>query len=255
MKEYNRVIIRGVPNTYNQCIRTRGYEEKIDVGLAKEQHQKYCEALEGLGLELIRLEADDRFPDCCFVEDAAIVIGNLAIISYMGAESRRGEEDAVRKVLSKHKEVYDIEPPGTIEGGDVLKIVSELFIGLSTRTNLQASEQVGKRVSHLEYRAIPVKTEDLVHLKSDCTYIGENYLLMFPGRFDEAVFNEYNRIIVPEEEAYAANCLSVNGKVLVSAGYPRTRELIEDAGFETISIEMSELRKGEGALTCLSIIF
>lgn len=245
-------IVRGVPDTYDQCIRS--VTVPIDVELAKEQHQKYCETLQKLGLQLIYIEADDSYPDCGFVEDTAIVVGDVAVISRMGAPSRRGEEVEVRKILDKCKEIHDIKPSGTIEGGDVLKIDDKLFIGLSKRTTISAVEQVREIAAPLGFQTIAVETKDLVHLKSDCTYLGRGHLLMTPGRFDEAPFNGFRKIIVPEEEAYAANCLAVGGKAIVSDGYPRTMRLIEEAGFETVSLDMSEFRKGEGALTCLSVV-
>ena len=245
-------IVRGVPNTYDQCIRS--VTVPIDVELAKEQHRQYCETLQELGLELIYIEADDRYPDCCYVEDTAIVIGDVAVISRMGAPTRREEVIEVRKILDKCKKIHDIKPSGTIEGGDVLRIDDKLFIGLSKRTNISAVEQVRKIAAPLGVQTIAVETKDLMHLKSDCTYLGRGHLLMAPGRFDEAPFNGYRKIIVPEEEAYAANCLAVGGNVIVSDGYPRTKRLIEEAGFATISLDMSEFRKGEGALTCLSVM-
>lgn len=246
-------LVRGVPDTYDECIRTG--TEPIDVELAKQQHRKYCEALVSSGLELITVDPDDRFPDCCFAEDPAFVVGDVAFISRMGAESRRGEEEEIGKILCKYKEIKKVECPGTIEGGDVLKIDDRIFIGISQRTNLDAFEQIKRHLSPLGYDVLSVKAKDLVHLKSDCAYIGEGCVVVHPGGFDAGVFDGYNTLIVPDEEAYAANCLALEGRVLVSDGYPQTRRLIEEADFATIPIEMSEFRKGEGALTCLSILF
>lgn len=248
-------IIRGVPNTYEKCITSRTFENKIHAELAREQHMQYCEILEQLGLTLIIIQPDDRFPDCCFVEDPAIVIGEIAILSRMGAKSRIGEEIQVGNTLSKYKEVHQIKPPGTIDGGDVLRIDEKVYIGLSERTNHFAIQQVHTIISDYGYRVIPVKIRNILHLKSACTYIGNNYIVMFPGHFDDRIFSEYDKIIIGEREAHSANCLSVNGKVLVQKGYPHTKSLIENEGFETVEIEISEFRKGGGSLTCLSIIF
>jgi dimethylargininase len=248
-------IVRGVPHTYDRCIKSPKVENEIKVELAREQHKRYCEILEQLGLTLIFIDPDDRFPDCCFVEDPAIVIGDTAIISRMGAKSRIGEEIEVRNTLSQYKTVKEIKPPGTLDGGDVLRINEKIYVGLSERTNQFAIQQVPTYLSDYGYRVIPVKIEHILHLKSACTYIGNNYIVMFPGHFDEGIFSAYDRIIIQKKEAYSANCLSVNGKVLVQKGYPNTKKLIEDTGFETVDIEMSEFRKGGGSLTCLSIIF
>lgn len=255
MHQLHYAIVRGVPNSYDQCIRTWGDGEKINVELAQKQHRKYCETLQTLGLELIYINLDDRYPDCCFAEDPAIVIGDIAIVCRLGAESRRGEEDEIEKVLGKYRKTTKVEYPGTIEGGDVLKIDDKIFIGISRRTNVAAINQIRELLAPMGYQVVSVKTKDLVHLKSDCAYIGNGYFIMRRGRFDETVFDGYNKLIVPEEEAYAANCLAVNGKVIVSDGYQETKRLVIEAGFETVSVEMSEFRKGEGALTCLSILF
>ncbi|MFB0508178.1 MAG: dimethylarginine dimethylaminohydrolase family protein [Thermodesulfobacteriota bacterium] len=248
-------IIRGVPNTYDRCIKSHKVENEISVELAKEQHTRYCEILEQLGLTLIFIDPDDRFPDCCFIEDPAIVIGDTAIISRMAAKARVGEEIEVRNTLSQYKKVKEIKPPGTLDGGDVLRINEKIYVGVSERTNHFAIQQLRTYLSDYGYGVIPVKIVHILHLKSACTFIGNNYIVMFPGHFDDEIFSEYDRIIIQKGEAHSANCLSVNGKVLVQKGYPNTKKLIEDAGFETVDIEMSEFRKGGGSLTCLSIIF
>lgn len=248
-------IIRGVPHTYDKCIKSHKVEHKIDVELAKEQHIRYQEILGQLGLTLIRIEPDDRFPDCCFVEDPGIVIGEIAILSRMGAKSRIGEGIEVKNTLSKYKKVYEIKPPGTIDGGDVLRINEKIYIGLSERTNQCAIQQVHTFISDCGYQVIPVEIKHILHLKSACTYVGNNAVVMFPGHFDDRILSEYRKIMVNQREAHSANCLSVNGKVLVQKGYPNAKKLIENEGFETIEIEMSEFRKGGGSLTCLSIIF
>lgn len=248
-------IIRGVPNTYDKCIKSPEIETTINVELAKQQHSQYCETLRQVGLTLIPIDADDRFPDCCFVEDPAFVIEDKAIISIMGAKSRVGEEIEVEKTLSRFKKVYKIDPPGTIEGGDVLRINEKIYIGLSKRTNRSAIQQVNNIVSEYGYQVIPVKIEHTLHLKSAFTYLGNDSIVISPGHLDNKLFSEYNKIIIPKIEAHGANCLSINGRVLIQEGYPSTKKLIQDKGFETVTIEVSEFRKGGGSLSCLSIIF
>ncbi len=247
-------LVRQVPDSFDRCIKPDG-EAVIDVDLARRQHADYCAALENAGLELIRLEADERYPDGCFVEDTTVVAGDLAVMLPIGAPSRVGEEVEVEKTLRRYKIVEEIKPPASMDGGDILKIEKRLYIGLSQRTNRRAISELGKLISPQGYEAIPVPLEKVLHLKSAVSYLGEQHVVVSPGSFDDRVLSEYNKITVPDDEAYSANCLAVNGVVLVSKGFPRTKSRIESAGFETVELDMSEFRKGWGSLTCLSIIF
>jgi dimethylargininase len=247
-------LVRDVPDSYSMCERPPGHGEAIDVDLARQQHAAYRAALEGAGLRLVRLPADERFPDCCFVEDTSIILGGTAIIARMGAPSRRGEERAVREVLAGRMGVLDILPPATIDGGDVLVLGDRVYVGLGGRTNLEGCEQVREAAGE-GYRVTPVPLEGVLHLKSVCTHVGGRCLLIRPGHFDISLFADYDLVRVPGEEAYAANCLSLGDRVLVSAGYPVTRQAIERAGFCTVALEMSEFRKGQGSLTCLSKMY
>jgi dimethylargininase len=225
----------------------------IDVHLARVQHEAYCQVLEDEGYDLLRIPLDERFPDSCFVEDTSIVLRETAIITRMGAPSRRGEEVAVREVLEDYLTVKEIVSPGTVDGGDVLVMDNDIFIGVGERTNEAGVNQV-RKLAGPEYRIIPVPLKGVLHLKSACTHVGCRHLLIRPGHFDARGLGEYELIEVPEGEAYAANCLNLAGVVLVSEGYPRTREALEAEGFETRAMEMSEFRKGHGSLTCLSVI-
>ncbi len=250
-----RALVRDVPSTYGSCLTPEGREEVIHVDLARRQHQAYCNALRELGLEVVHIPTDEGYPDSCFVEDPAIVVGNIAIISRMGAESRIGEEIAVRSALRDLKEIREIEEPGRLDGGDVMIIDRQVYVGISKRTNLSAANQVRSIASSLGYGVTPVGVKKGLHLKSSCSYIGEDVVVMVPGHIEGSVFTRYERIAVPRSEAYAANCLSLSGTVLVPEGYPTTRRLIEDRGFETISMGMSEFEKCGGGLTCLSVRF
>lgn len=246
-------LVRPVPNSYDKCIRTN--TEGIDVELAKKQHMGYCKALENLGLKLLWARGDDTLPDSCFVEDTAVVFGEKAVVCNMKMESRRGEVVEIEKMLEKMKKVYCIEPPATIDGGDVLKIGKEVFVGLTARTNIYAVEQLRKILENDGFNIIPVKVDGVTHFKSVCTYLGNGYVVLAEGYFNADVFKGYNRLVVPPSEQYASNCLAVNGVVLMAKGYPKTRRLIEREGFTIQELEMSEFRKGEGALTCLSILW
>lgn len=247
-------IVRGVPDSYSRCERPPSLCDPIDVHLARKQHRAYCEALARLGLEVIDIPPDETFPDCCFVEDAAVIAGPTAIITRMGAASRRGEEVRVREVLETRMTVREVRPPATVDGGDVLVIGRNIYVGVGGRTNEAAVQEVAALVDP-GYRVLAMPFEGVLHLKSACTYVGGGYMLIRPGHFDPGVLGEYGFIEVTEEEAYAANCLSVNGSVLISSGYPQVKRAIQAKGFETLELEMSEFRKGQGSLTCLSKVF
>jgi dimethylargininase len=247
-------VVRGVPETFDRAIKPRAQREAIDVRLARQQHERYCQVLEGLGLGLIRLEADDRYPDCCYVEDTAIVVGEMAIMAEIAAPSRRGEGKAVEAVLRKHKEISHLEPPATLDGGDVLRIGRRLIVGLSERTNSVAVRQLQEVLAGGDWEIVAVEVSGVLHLKSACSYLGEDQILLLPGHFDEGVLTTCRKILVPANEAHAANCLALNGRVLIPAGAPGTRSLIEQAGFATQELDISESMKAAGGLTCSSIV-
>ena len=246
-------VVRSVPKSYDCCVRTN--IEEIDVALARRQHTEYLNALQRLGLEIVQVQCDDSLPDSCFVEDAAVIFEEKAVICNMKVKSRAKETIEVARVLEKWKDTYYIKPPAFIDGGDVLKTEDTVLVGISARTNFQALQQFRETLKDNEQEIIPVKVRNVLHLKSACTYIGNDYVVLSEGHFDASVLQGLNRIVVPEGEEYAADCLAVNGTVLIAKGYPKTKKLIEKEGFRTEELEMSEFRKGEGALTCLSIIW
>jgi dimethylargininase len=256
MHEASTAIVRGVPETLNKCVRTYSPRSAVNVDLAKDQHKSYCKALESRNLKLVRIPAENSFPDCVFVEDPAIVFKGTAVICSMGAKSRIGEVNEVRKTLSSiFNKLVDIHPPGTIEGGDVLRVNNRLFVGLTNRTNADGINQLRDALSDEGCEIIPVRVNNILHFKSACSYLGDEFIVVNSGYFDLKVFSSLNLLELPKGEAYAANCLSVNGKVFVSKGYPATKRLIEKEGFETEELDVSEFKKCEGSLTCLSIIF
>lgn len=252
MLTVKHAVVRPVPDSYHSCVRTN--TEKINVALAKIQHEEYCKTLQKLGLELIWIKGDNTLPDSCFVEDTAVILGEKAIICNMTTKSRVKEVIKVAKVLEKLKEVHYIKPPAIIDGGDVLKIEDKVFVGLSARTNLHAVHQLRKILEKSNLAIAPVKIQNILHLKSTCTCLGNNYVILSKGHFDTHILRDYKKIVVPTGEEYAADCLAINGTILMAKGYPSTKKLIEKEGFFVKELEMSEFRKGEGALTCLSII-
>ena len=248
-------IVRGIPNTFQDCVTISHDTPKINVELARQQHEAYCKTLEQLGLKLIRIDSDDALPDCCFTEDTAIVFDDLAIITSPGTPSRVAETVEMEKTLTPLKKIYHLSPPATLDGGDVLKIDKKIFIGNSSRTNKEAIKQVAAIINPKGYEVIGVKIWNTLHLKSVCTYLGNECIILAEGYLDDKIFSQYDKIIVPKEEEYCANCLVVNKKVLIPKGFPKTKSLIESKGFYVIELEMSETKKADGALTCSSIIF
>jgi len=245
-------IVRPVPDSYDRCIRTN--REKIDVALAKRQHAEYCQALQKLGLSLTWIRGDNALPDSCFVEDTAVVFGEKAVICNMAAKSRANEVAEVAKAMSELKETYRIKPPATIDGGDVLRVDDRVLVGISARTNLHAVRQLKKILENSGMKVVPVKVHQVLHLKSACTYLGNGVVILSRGCFDTKVLQGLGKIFVPKGEDYAADCLAVNGTVLIAEGHAETRKLVEKEGFRVEELEISEFRKGDGALTCLSIL-
>jgi len=246
-------VVRPVPDSYDHCVRTNA--ERIDVDVAKRQHAEYCKTLQKLGLKLIWVEGDNTLPDSCFVEDTAVTFGEKAIICNMKVKSRFKEVVGVAKVLKRLKETYYIKPPATIDGGDVLRIEDRILVGLSSRTNLHATHQLGKILENSSLEIVPVRVYNVLHLKSACTYLGDNYVMLSKGHFNMEILRDCKKIVVPREEKYAADCLAINGVVLMARGYPKTKRLVEKESFLVKELETSEFRKGEGALTCLSILW
>ena len=253
MNAVRYAIVRPVPESYGRCVRTS--KEEIDVALARKQHVEYCGTLKKLGLKLITVSADNTLPDSCFVEDTAIVLGEKAVICNMKLKSRVKEVVEVAKVLEKLKETHYIKRPATIDGGDVLRIEDTVFVGLTGRTNLEAANQLRRIGAESDFKIVPVRVHTVLHLKSACTYLRDNCVILSEGHFDVGILCDYKKVVVPKGEEYAADCLAVNGTVLVAKGHPKTKRLIEKSGFSTKELDVSEFRKGDGALTCLSILF
>jgi dimethylargininase len=220
------------------------------------QHLNYVKALIRCGLKIILLEADERFPDSTFVEDTAVVNKDLAIITNFGVSTRKGEELEIRNQLEKiYKNIDYIENPGTLEGGDILKVDNQYYIGLSKRTNREGANQLKKILEKYDYSCQIVKLVNLLHLKTGIAYIGDNTVVISEEFFDNPIFKEYNIIQVDKDESYAANCIRVNNYILIAKGYKKLKSSLLDLGFKLIEIEMSEFRKMDGGISCLSIRF
>jgi dimethylargininase len=229
--------------------------QHIDIDLARKQHVQYESALVELGCQIKRLSEDSRFPDSVFVEDTAIVLNEMAIVARPGVESRRGETRTVSEVLSEYRTIFQIEPPGTLEGGDVLHMGRTLYVGISQRTNEQGVNQLIDLVSPNGYEVVKVRVDKCLHLKSAVTQVGEENLLINRSWIDAKAFEGRAVIDIDPSEPYAANGLFVGGELVYPALFPETRRRLEDRGHAVRVVDVSEIQKAEGAVTCCSLIF
>ncbi len=229
---------------------------KPDYNLASEQHKIYTETLIRLGLKVKVLPKNELFPDSVFIEDIALCTQSCATITRPGATTRRGEITSIREVLEDYYTIIEeIIYPGTLEAGDVMMAGDKFFIGISDRTNEAGAEQLTGILAKYGMKAIKVPLKKLLHLKSGISYLENNTILVCGELTNRSEFADYIKIVVDEDECYAANSLWVNGKVLIPHGFPKTRKKIESAGYETILIDVSEFRKVDGGLSCLSLRF
>lgn len=223
---------------------------------ALKQHQAYIDALKKCGVEVNVQPSNSDYPDSTFVEDTAVLTPEFAVVSNPGASTRNGEILEMEPVLkSYYEKTYSIQSPGTLDGGDVLQIEDHFYIGLSDRTNLEGAEQLKQILESENYKATIVQLEKFFHLKTGISYLGNQEIIVAGEFVDHPDFNGYKKIIVPPEEEYAANCIRVNDYVIIPSGYPQTKQKMNDAGYQTIELDMSEFRKLDGGLSCLSLRF
>jgi dimethylargininase len=227
-----------------------------DYAKACEQHSKYIDLLRMLRLTVEVLPQNDQYPDSTFIEDVALCTKQCAVITSPGALSRRGETEGMSMVLSKYYDnIESIALPGTIEAGDIMMVGNHYYIGLSERTNNKGADQMIRILEKYGMTGSKVPLMKMLHLKSGVSYLENNTMLVCGEFADNEAFKKYNRIEVDSSESYAANSLWINGKVIVPQGYPATRQKIEMAGYETITLDVSEFRKLDGGLSCLSLRF
>ena len=204
-------------------------------------------------MELTVLDADERYPDGCFVEDTAVVNSRVKVISRPGAATRRGEEEAITRVLAGSGPVESITAPGTLEGGDVLRAENHYFIGISERTNAEGAGQLAAILTTHGFTTSLIRVEAGLHLKSDIAYLGDGNFISTP--VFSHVAHPANTIIPDPDEYYSANCLRVNDHLLIAKGFPKSKMKILELGYNIIELDMSEFRKMDGGLTCLSLLF
>ena len=255
---YKTAIVRQPGVNFSEGI-TNAKLGRPDFDKALEQHTNYVNALKDCGLEVTCLPADPRYPDGCFVEDCAVVLPTVAIITNPGHCARKGETKNIANVIQRALGIVRVNDPGTVDGGDVLRIENHYVIGLSERTNEEGAHQLGSILKDHGKTYSVITARDL-HLKTGVAYLGENCLICTAEYDADPAFQKATeplierKVVVPEEERYAANCLRINGTVLVAAGFETTKRALEDQDFNVVTLDMSEFQKMDGGLTCLSIL-
>jgi dimethylargininase len=248
-------MTRAVSPAIARCELTHLARVAIDYDTARRQHDEYTNTLARLGCSVQRVGAGAEMPDSLFIEDAAVVFAELAMVTRPGAVSRRLETTAVAAALDPHRPLAWIQCPGTIDGGDVLVIGRTAFVGVSGRTNRQGVDQFRRILSPIGYDVRPVVVRQCLHLKSAVTALNDNTLLVNRAWAPAEAFAAFELVDVDPAESTGANIVRVNDRLLYSAGFPRTRERLERRGFEVTTVDVSELAKAEGAVTCCSLIF
>lgn len=227
-----------------------------DYEKALKQHSQYVEALKECGLEIIILEPGENFPDSTFVEDTALLTPHCAIITNPGASSRKGEIVEINQVLKGYfSNIEYIKDPGTVDGGDIFRVGTHFYVGISERTNLAGAQQLISILNRYGMSASTVSLKDVLHLKSGVSYLQKNNLVVSGEFIEKPEFRSFNLIKVDQDESYAANSVWINEKVLIAKGFPKTKNTIEKAGYKTIELNVSEFRKVDGGLSCLSLRF
>jgi dimethylargininase len=255
---FKHAIVRLPGRTFSQGLTTVQLGVPLYVKVLQ-QHARYCEALQACGLTLTTLDADLDHPDSTFVEDTAVVTERSAVLTRPGAPSREGEVAAIRSALSSFfPAMAEIKAPGTLDGGDICEADDRFFLGLSHRTNEEGARQLAAHLAREGYASAVIDVRgmnSILHLKSGISYIGENTLVVMEEMAGHELFNGYEMIRVIEQESYAANCVRVNERVLVPAGFPLLTKALKDRGFYPTQLEMSEFQKMDGGLSCLSLRF
>jgi dimethylargininase len=247
-------LTRAVSDAINLCELTHVAREPIDVARARDQHREYEHALESAGCVVVRVESAPELPDAVFIEDTAVVIDEIAIVTRPGAESRRAETAAVAQTLAGYRELRHISAPGTIDGGDVVICGTRAWVGRSERTNAAGIEQLRQILQPFGYSVSPVDVSGCLHLKSAAASISPYQVLVNPSWIRPDQFAGIQLLEIDPGEPYAANVVRVGATLIHAAAFPRTRERLRRQGFTVQAVDVSELAKAEGAVTCCSVL-
>jgi dimethylargininase len=257
-KSFQHAIVRTPGGNFAEGLTTAGLGEP-DLPKVLVQHAAYCDALEKCGLRLVRLEADLDHPDSTFVEDTAVVMTKSAVLARPGAPSRLGEVATIRDILGRfYSTMHEIKSPGTLDGGDICEAGSHFFLGISHRTNHEGARQLGEILAAEGYTSSLVDIRNMssiLHLKSGMAYLENDTLVVMEELADRREFERYSLIRVPTGESYACNCVWVNDWVLLPTGFPQVEAALVSHGYKPLLVDMSEFRKMDGGLSCLSLRF
>lgn len=248
-------ITRAVSRAIERCELTHLERRAIDLGLARRQHAAYEQALRDAGCDVRQLPEQPGLADSVFVEDTAVVLDEVAVLTRPGAESRRGEVDSMAEALAPFRELRRIEAPGTLDGGDVLRLDRVIHVGASSRSNAEGIGQLRECVAPFGYRVEAVPLRGCLHLKSAVTRVAPDLLLVNPDWVDARHFPGFRTLVVDQAEPFAANAILAGATLLYSASFPRTADRLRRAGIDVRLVDMSETEKAEGAMTCCSVIF
>lgn len=248
-------VVGGVSPRINECELTYRGRESIDYDKAQAQLHEYQRTLRRLNVELLEAPPVDCHADCCFVQDTAVVLDEICVIASMGASSRAGETIAVEKLLSQYRPVRRILPPATLDGGDVVQLGKQLFVGASRRTNARGITRLKELVEPFGYSVVPVKVDGGLHLTTGCGIVNDETVILNPRWLDATAFKGLRQLHVSEAEPWAANTVRIDETVCVEEHAPRTVAQIQPYVRNVVTLDISEFRKAEGSLSCLSLIF
>ncbi|WP_203247469.1 dimethylarginine dimethylaminohydrolase family protein [Sporosarcina beigongshangi] len=255
MSLFKNVIVKTPGESYLNGLTTSDLGTPVFDKLL-EQHTNYIEALKKCGVTVTHLPASEEFPDSTFVEDAAVLTPNFAVITNPGADSRNGEIIEIESALkSFYNKFYYITAPGTLDGGDILQAEDRFYIGISERTNEQGALQLKELLEKEGFEATIIPLKEFFHLKTGIAYLGDNRMVVAGEFVDHPAFERYDKIVIGKEDEYSANCIRINDYVILPAGYEATKRKFNEAGYQTIELDMSEVQKHDGGLSCLSLRF
>jgi dimethylargininase len=248
-------ITRSISPAMNQCELAYLPRQAIDIARADGQHRQYESCLRELGVRVISLEPEPDLPDAVFVEDPAVVVDEVAVLTRMGAEPRRREAQSLARALAPFRPLRWLREPATLEGGDVMRVGRTLYVGASVRTNAEGIRQLAEALSPFGYEVRAVEVRGCMHLKTGCTYLGERTLLANRGWIDAGAFQGFRIIDVAPAEPWAANVLRIGDTLVMPDAFPATASLLERQGWKVRALDTSELMKAEAGMTCMSILF
>ncbi|MBK7319719.1 arginine deiminase family protein [Candidatus Villigracilis affinis] len=247
-------ITRKISPRFNECEVTHIERTPIDLDVARAQHEEYVNALASLGCQVIELPEEPDLPDSVFVEDTAFILPEVAVITRPGADSRKPETESIIRALSPHRPLVHVTEPGTVDGGDVLVLGKNIYIGISTRSNDSAVRQLQELLAKYGYEVTAVEMHDCLHLKTALTKVDDKTLLINPNWVDTSHFKGFDWIEVDPSEPFAANCLPVGDGIIFPTAFPKTRQKLEQKGYKIQAVNVAELAKAEGAVTCCSLV-